>query len=123
MLSVKDIRNIECKKKQIRKDLYKSILLNFTKKIKASVESGRNQTFLQIPMVVPGFPLFDRFTAAEYLSRQLKNLGYDVNHYAETEIYVTWMKGSKEQQEIDVIPSFINIHKLADNIRRKKPSK
>ena len=94
-------------------------MLGYMKKIKTAIESGQSQVFLETPLFVTGFPLFDRDSACTYLCRQLRNLGYDVNNYTEYEMYVTWTRQKKEV-EPEIIPSFINIHKLAGDIRRKK---
>lgn len=126
MLSVNEIRKLQCKKSEQKKELYKTILLRFMKKIKVSVESGQNQVFLEIPAFITGWPLFDRAHATKYLARQLKNLGYDVTEYAEYTIYVCWTRSSQPAAEKTItepLPPFVNIHKLANDIRIKNVSR
>lgn len=123
MISVNEIRKIECKKNEQKKELYRTILLRFMKKIKVAVESGQTQTFLEIPAFMTGWPLFDRKHATKYLSRQLQNLGYDVTEYSEYTLYICWVKPPAEKQTTEPLPPFVNVHKLADEIRRKNVSK
>jgi Family of unknown function (DUF5759) len=125
MLSVKDIHAMTGKKKQVKKDLYKSILISFSHKIKTSVELSQTQTFLTVPSFVIGFPMFDRGVAREYLLRQLKNLGYQATAYSQHEIYVTWARGSGGVQVTDdheTLPAFVNLHKFAESFKNKKNS-
>lgn len=123
MISVQEIRKIECKKHEQKKELYKAILLRLMKKIKSTVESGKTQTFLEIPMFLPGWPLFDRDHATKYLTRQLTNLGYSVSNYSSYVLYVSWIKPAPEKPQTEPLPPFINVHKLADDIRRKNVTK
>lgn len=120
MISARDINAIQEKKINARKELYKEILTQFSKKIKLSVELGHTQVFLTIPEFVVGYPVFDRAVARKYLMRQLGLLGFNVTQYSEFEIYVTWEKQEKQpQSEMDILPSLVNLRKAADSIRKK----
>lgn len=123
MFSVRDIQNIKESKNTLKKDLYRRILEMFSKKIKTYVEMGQTQVFLTVPVVIVGYPVFDRKVAREYLTRQLKNLGYTVIPYQEFDIYVTWEKKTRgeEKQEPEIgLPAFVNLHKIADVYRKQK---
>lgn len=123
MFSVRDIQNIKDGKNNLKKELYKKILEMFSKKIKTYVEMGQSQVFLTVPVMVVGYPVFDRKIAREYLTRQLNNLGYTVIPYQDFDIYVTWEKRSSEKEtqgpEIG-LPAFVNLHKIADVYRKQK---
>lgn len=104
----------------MKKELYKNILAQFSKKIKLSVENGHTQVFLTVPEFVFGFPAFDRNSAMTYLMRQLELLGFNVIRYGQYEIYVTWIKEQpSKEEEMDILPSLVNLRKAADNIRKK----
>ena len=120
MISVADISKIEKKKLDMRKDLYKTVLGQFSKKIKLSVQHGHTQTFLSVPEFVFGYPSFDREAATKYLMRQLERLGYSVVRYGQFEIYITWVREPPTKEEaMDILPSLVNLRKAADNIRKK----
>lgn len=123
MFSVRDIQNIKNEKNTLKKELYKKILEMFSKKIKTYVDMGQNQVFLTVPVMVIGYPVFDRKIAREYLTRQLKNLGYNVIPYQEFDIYVTWetRSSNKKEEEPEIgLPAFVNLHKIADVYRKQK---
>jgi hypothetical protein len=122
MLSVKDIAKIQNTKNSLRKEIYKTILTTFSKKIRTYVEMGQTQIFLTVPVMIVGQPSFDRKVARDYLMRQLKNLGYTVIPYQDFEIYVTWaVRPTQESHEPELgLPAFVNLHKVADLYRNKK---
>ncbi len=122
MLSVKDIAKIQNTRNSLRKEIYKTILESFSKKIRTYVEMGQTQIFLTVPVMVVGQPSFDRKVARDYLMRQLKNLGYTVIPYQDFEIYVTWaVRPTHETNEPELgLPAFVNLHKVADVYRNKK---
>ncbi len=122
MLSVKDIAKIQNTRNSLRKEIYKTILESFSKKIRTYVEMGQTQIFLTVPVMVVGQPSFDRKVARDYLMRQLKNLGYTVIPYQDFEIYVTWaVRPTQETNEPELgLPAFVNLHKVADLYRNKK---
>lgn len=119
MISVKDINQMHTKRVNVKKELYKQILSQFSKKIKLSVELGHTQVFLTIPEFVFGYPTFDRESATMYLKRQLELLGYTVNHYSQYQLYVTWVCKTEKEEELDILPSLVNLRKAADSVRKK----
>lgn len=82
---------------------------------------GQTQVFLTVPIMVVGYPAFDRKQARTYIARQLKNLGYQVVPYQDFELYVTWaVRREKEEQQPQLgLPAFVNLHKVADLYRNK----
>lgn len=112
---------MQTQKTAVKKELYKTILSSFSKKIKAAVEMGNQQVFLTVPTFVFGYPVFDTSAATVYLMRQLTRLGYTVTRYGDTEIYVTWKKEAvQEEVEAEDLPVFVNLRKAADNIRKNQ---
>lgn len=123
MISVAEISRIQQRRLKLKKELYKTILAQFSKKIRLSVENGHDQVFLTVPEFVFGFPSFDRNSATVYLIRQLELLGYNVVRYGQHEIYITWVKEPPTKEEdMDILPSLVNLRKAADNIRKKHTS-
>jgi hypothetical protein len=110
------------KKRDLKKELYKTILEGFSKKIRIAADMGQVQAFLTVPTFVVGFPVFDPSVAAVYLMRQLERLGYTVTRYDTTQIYVSWGKdtGPEPVQQAEPLPVFANLRKVADNIRKNQ---
>lgn len=120
MISVKQINDMQNKRTNIKKELFKEILTQFSKKIKLSVELGHTQVFLSVPEIVFGYPVFDRTFATSYLKRQLELLGYIVTQYSDYEMYVTWdRQATQKEEDQDILPSLVNLRKAADSIRKK----
>jgi hypothetical protein len=118
MIKASEAREMISKKNQVKKETFKAILESFMRKIKVALESNLKSVVLEIPIFVPGCPIFDRREATEYLARQLVRLGYNVDQLSPFAIYVTWSKRS-EPEEISIAPSLMNVHKLAGELRRK----
>jgi hypothetical protein len=122
MISINDVTKIDEKRKQIKKETYKRIYEQFSRKIKQSVELGHKQIFLTIPIFVIGCPTFDRSSAARYVARQFTLGGFDVRRVSEYDIYVSWIvpkkvKVKNESDEPD-FPDLMNLKKMADKYRR-----
>ena len=125
MLSARDITRMQAKKRNLKKDLYKTILEGFSKKIRVAADNGQIQAFLTVPTFVVGFPVFDPIPATVYLMRQLERLGYTVTRYDTTQIYVSWSTATTRdpvvvQEELPPLPVFANLRKVADNIRKNQ---
>jgi hypothetical protein len=123
MISINDVTKIDEKRKQIKKEIYKRIYEQFSRKIKQCVELGHKQVFLTVPGFVVGCPTFDRAAAARYVARQFKLGGFDVTVIGEYDIYVSWIIPKKvrektiESDEPD-FPDLMNLKKMADKYRR-----
>jgi hypothetical protein len=118
MISVKEIHEIENKRKKIKKEIYTKIYEQFCKRIKMSVEMGTKYTELAVPTFLMGYPTFDQIQAAVYLRRQLLNAGFVVRNISPTEFRVSWgVRSSHPKQpppeEPEALPSLINLKKLA----------
>lgn len=125
MLSINDVTKIDEKRKHIKKEIYKKIYEQFSRKIKKSVELGNKQIFLTIPAFLVGFPVFDRAAAAQYIARQFKNGGFNVSIVGEYEIYINWIieKPKKDKPRQDIVdesefPDLMNLKKMANKYRK-----
>lgn len=121
MINVSEIVNIESSRKKNKKELYKKIYEQFSRKIRHTVEMGGKCVFLRVPSVVFGFPTFDRSHACAYLKRQLEIGGFRVQVLSEIDLCVTWSSPRKEKtpaaSDDGDIPSFINLKKMANKYR------
>tara|TARA_B100001758_G_C18398952_1_gene607738 strand:+ start:185 stop:562 length:378 start_codon:yes stop_codon:yes gene_type:complete len=123
MISINDIIQIDDKRKKIKKEIYTKIYEQFTSKIKQCVELGHKQVFLTVPVVLIGYPVFDRSAAARYVARQFQLGGFTVQIVSEFDIYVSWVvpkkKKEREESEEDVaFPDLMNLKKMANKYRR-----
>ena len=79
-------------KRAIKKQTYKQILEQVSRKIKNASLGGKEHLVVTIPVFVMGCPSFDQKTAAIYIERQLKNGGYKTRFVTEISILVDWTK-------------------------------
>jgi hypothetical protein len=121
LVAASELQKAEAQRKQIKKETYKKILDQISKKIQTISESKGTNTFVTVPPLVVGFPIYNRSTAAVYIERQLKNAGYYVRRVSEYDIYVDWKVRKKDgcdaenrTAEDDMgLPSFLNLKKYA----------
>ncbi len=122
MLTIDEIHKIEKNRNEIKKEIYKKIYEQFSRKIKNSVQLGQKNVILQVPNFLVGYPTYDVPKAAKYLMRQLINGGFSVTILGDRDIHVSWSKKEKQQQHREIpqqpddqhdIPSLVNLKKLA----------
>lgn len=90
LLSAQDVAALEKERHKMKKELYLTILEQFSKKIKWNFEVGNKVAHLQVPPYMLGFPRYDHPTAVAYLHRQLQRLGYHVTLVSPIDFEVTW---------------------------------
>ena len=122
MININDIIEIDEKKKRIKKEIYTKIYDQFSSKIKQCVELGHKQVFLTVPVILIGYPVFDRNAAARYLTRQFELGGFIVQLVADYDIYVSWnISKKKREREIEnediEFPNLMNLKKMANKYR------
>jgi hypothetical protein len=124
MININDIIEIDDKKKRIKKEIYKKIYDQFSSKIKQCVELGHKQVFLTVPVILIGYPVFDRSAAARYIARQFELGGFVVQLMGDHDVYVSWNVSKKkkereiEEDEDDVeFPNLMNLKKMANKYR------
>ena len=126
LVSANEISQIHESRKIIKKDTYKKILEQFSKKIKYHAEINQTSAVLVVPAIVVGFPTFDRSLAAIYLERQLKNGGYSTRRLDDVTIYVQWGTKSKKKQkeqssdgpDFGDLNGLVNLRKVANKYRK-----
>ena len=125
MINARDIVKIENKRKEIKKETYKKIYEQFSRKIRQTVEFGQRQVFLTVPGFLVGFPMFDRDKAAEYLKRQLERAEFTVVQTSSYEFHVSWGHAKvkekapeEEEPSFDDLPNLVNLKKAANRYRR-----
>tara|TARA_R110002074_G_scaffold8841_2_gene35775 strand:- start:4791 stop:5177 length:387 start_codon:yes stop_codon:yes gene_type:complete len=124
LISVLELQKADKAKKQIKKETYRKILEQISKKIQVSSQIGNKNLIVTIPSFVMGFPTFHQYTAANYIIRQLNNGGYKTNRLNDTSIYIDWTSPkednktpeNKYEDDLD-IPSFVNLKKYAAKYR------
>jgi hypothetical protein len=122
--SAKDILAAEKKRAGAKKEYYKALLEQFSRKIKHSVELGRKHALLTIPSFLVGYPKYDLAATVVYMSRQLGRLGYKVEMVGPLDLKVTWRNTRPEQDEEAetsdpgvFLPSLVNLQKTAQKLR------
>jgi hypothetical protein len=122
--SAKDILAAEKKRGAAKKEYYKALLEQFSRKIKHSVELGRKDALLTVPSFLVGYPKYDLATTVVYMSRQLGRLGYKVEMVGPLDLKVTWRNTHPEQDEAVettdpgiFLPSLVNLQKTAQKLR------
>jgi hypothetical protein len=128
-IDINEIRKLDVKRQEIRKEIYMRIYQQFERKIRQQVELGRDKyLFLRIPSYVVGYPKFDREAAARYLTRQFTNGGFDVQHVSDVDIFVSWVPKAKNKprkpppaKEVELpveFPTLMNLKKAASAYKK-----
>jgi hypothetical protein len=122
--SAKDILAAEKKRGSAKKEYYKALLEQFSRKIKHSVELGKKEAILTVPTFLVGYPRYDLATTVIYMSRQLGRLGYTVVLIGPLDLKVTWRhRKPEEDTEAEIsepnvfLPSLVNLQKTAQKLR------
>lgn len=128
MLSVKDLQERNKARKNMKKELYKRILIQLCRKIDLNHTLGNSECMLRIPEFIFGYPSFDMNEVVLYMYRQLVNLGYRTSIIDSVRgvLYVAWgakkkkkQTQEKEKEDHDDLPSLANLKKAADTLRKK----
>lgn len=130
LLSAKDLEERNKTRKNMKKELYKRILVQLCRKIDMNHTLGNSQCTLKVPEFIFGYPAFDTGHVTLYMYRQLINLGYRTSVLDSVHglLYVAWgkapvkkSKSSKNRvaEDHDDLPSLANLKKAADTLRKK----
>jgi hypothetical protein len=127
MLSAKDLEERNKNRKNMKKELYKRILVQLCRKIDLNHTLGKSGCMLKIPEFIFGYPAFDVSQVTLYMYRQLVHLGYrtSVIDTVRGLIHVAWGKKPTKKQsqqpedDQDELPSLANLKKAADTLRKK----
>ena len=125
--SAKDIAAMEKIRRDVKKETYKALLDQFSRKIRTSYELGRKDAILTVPPFVMGFPRYDISKAVVYMCRQLQKLGYTVELVGPIDIRVRWLvpkfetKIEETEDDLhDILPGLVNLQKTAQKLRISK---
>lgn len=131
-ISINEIHKIEDNRKKIKKETYKKIYDQVSKKIKTAVELGQKNVFIRIPTFIMGLPSYDVKKACAYVQRQFINGGFYVCKTSEIDLYISWCKEKNKnyksqpqpQRDMDTdmiddpsLPSLVNLKKLASRYK------
>ena len=121
-IDINEVRKLDVKRKEIRKEIYTRIYEQFERKIRQQVEMGTDKyVFLSVPSYVIGYPKFDREAAARYLVRQFERSGFESQRVGDVGVFVSWRpkpkvreKRSAPPPELPVeFPTLMNLKKAA----------
>jgi hypothetical protein len=125
--SAKDIAALEKIRRDVKKETYKALLEQFSRKIRTSYDLGRKDAILTVPPFVVGFPKYDISKAVVYMCRQLQKLGYTVELVGPIDIRVRWLvpkfetKIEETEDDLnDILPGLVNLQKTAQKLRITK---
>lgn len=127
MLSAKDLEERNRTRKNMKKELYKRILVQLCRRIDMNHTLGNTECTLRVPEFIFGYPAFDTASVTIYMYRQLMNLGYRTSIIDSVHgiLYVAWGKKKREKKKAlvtedqDDLPSLANLKKAADTLRKK----
>jgi Family of unknown function (DUF5759) len=130
MISAAEIAERERARRSVRKETYKNILEQFSRKIQACVERRERSATLQVPPLVLGFPMYPYEEALWYLRRQLERSGYQVQQGLEQGQYIVrWDRPSvprparksetRSEPGDDLFSGLANMQKAAEKLRGK----
>ena len=127
VLTAKEMAALEKARQNVKKETYKALLDQFSRKIRTSHDLGLKSALLTVPPFVVGFPRYDLPKAVRYLSRQLQKLGYGVDLAGPVSFRVRWDRRPTTQEEppedeapLDLLPGLVNLQKMAQKIRVTK---
>jgi hypothetical protein len=127
MISAKAVVEGEKKKSSVRKEYYKALIEQFSRKIKNRSELGFRDAVLTVPAFLVGWPRYDLATTVNYMSRQLSRLGYNVQLIGPLDLRVQWYHTKiEEEKDMEIkdpstyLPSLANLQKTAQKLRITK---
>lgn len=132
MISASEIAGREAARRNLRKETYRVILEQFSKKIKVASERREPHASLVVPPFVMGYPMYPFDEALVYLRRQLVRSGYTVAQGLEPgQFIVSWQAArpkpaarptsvpTQAGPEDDFFSSLANLQKTAQQLRSK----
>jgi hypothetical protein len=125
VISAKEIAANEKLRRDVRKETYKALLEQFSRKIKTQSEIGNKFTDLTIPPFLIGFPRYNIPKTVEYMVRQLVRLGYTVQRTGPINLRISWGRAPSASVPVedvpeDILPGLANLQKTAQKLRITK---
>lgn len=127
MISAKELEERNKAKHDVRKELFTRILTQMCRRIDMFHSLGKTECTLTIPEFIWGYPAYDVAQTTMYMHRQLVRLGYRASIMGEGLLHAAWgppprKKQKQKQKRIEEekdLPSFANLRKAADELRKK----
>lgn len=126
MLSVKDLEERDKMKKDMKKEFYTRVLSQMCRKIDMYYTLGKTECILNIPEYIFGYPSYNIEKMTLYMHRQFTHLGYRTSILSAGILHVAWGKPPSKQNKKEIVlntdndlPSFANLKKAADSLRKK----
>ncbi len=127
MISAKELEERNKAKHNVKKELFTKILTQMCRRIDMFHSLGKTECTLTIPEFIWGYPAYNTFQVTLYMHRQLIRLGYRTSILGEGLLHAAWgpppkhkkKKATVAKQLEEDLPSFANLRKAADELRKK----
>lgn len=99
--NINELRKIQSNKNENKEKVYNIVLDQCLKKIKfISKNSNEVEIIYNIPILIPGYPLFDKSQCTDYIISKLINYKFESRALEPGKIYISWGKviGQPEKQ-------------------------
>ncbi len=122
MINIDEISNIVNNRNRMKKETYIELYKQITRKIRRAVDTNHKNVITQIPVIVIGYPTFNRMKALTYIKRQLELAGFDVFVVGDYDLNITWkvkkLNRDSTLSSINEYPTLMNLKKAANQYRR-----
>ena len=130
MISAKELEERNKAKQDVKKELFKRILTQMCRRIDMFHSLGKSECTLTVPEFIWGYPAYNVLQVTFYMHRQLVRLGYRTSILGEGLLHVAWGAPPKKKKKKKLetkqleqdLPSFANLRKAADDLRKKYTS-
>ena len=134
MLTVSKLERTEQERIKLKKEFYKRVYDDLSKKVTNASNFKRKNIILTIPAFYFGYPRYDVVKTTAYMKRQFEKGGFTCMLFDTNRLYVSWEKEKDQKKrdpiqetvervevppELNHIPDFINLKKLANKYRHK----
>lgn len=124
MLTVGDLERTDKERSKIKKEFYKKMYEDLSKKVKHASLLHHKECIVNIPQFIFGFPSYDTTKATKYMQRQFELGGFRCVILGTDNLHISWnLKRASLPERVstekppDELPSFVNLKKLANKYR------
>lgn len=124
MLTVSELERSEKERAKVKKEFYKKMYDDLSKKVKHAALLHQKQCILKVPHFVFGFPSYDITKATKYMQRQFELGGFRSVIMGPDQLHISWERKKATplptrgpDKPPDELPSFVNLKKLANKYR------
>ena len=89
-LKVEDLKQIQKERHKLNKKIYKNILKDVEEKIKSKNNIGLTRSFITIPYIKIGYPIYNITHAMMYVIKKLTQQGFQIGNIYENKILILW---------------------------------